>query len=123
MKSKRESLAPEAVKRTQSKWLNRCDLCGSFVSVIVGLKIPDPTKFDEYPTSFSYVCPECYEKFSNLKTEIENEAEKKLKELKSKMDPEDDEYEKVMNIMASGRMTTGRRKEVMKYIDKVLKNT
>ena len=116
----RKSLAPEYVKKAPSiKILHECTLCGEFVAEIVGLKIPDPTRFEEYPTSFSYVCSTCYEKFSNLRTQIIEEAEAKKKELESRMDPEDERYQKMKNIIASGRMTPKRREEIMKYLNEL----
>lgn len=116
----KKSLAPEDVKKAPSiKKLHECTLCGEFVAEIVGLKIPDPTRFEEYPTSFSYVCSACYEKFSNLRTQIIEEAEAKKKELESKMDPEDERYQKMKNIIASGRMTPKRREEIMKYLNEL----
>ena len=116
----RKSLAPEYVKKAPSiKKLHECTLCGEFVAEIVGLKIPDPTRFEEYPTSFSYVCSTCYEKFSNLRTQIIEEAEAKKKELESIMDPEDERYQKMKNIIASGRMTPKRREEIMKYLNEL----
>lgn len=116
----KKSLAPEEVKKSSSiKRLHECTLCGEFVAEIVGLKIPDPTRFEEYPTSFSYVCSTCYEKFSNLRTQITEEAEARRKELESKMDPEDERYQKMKNIIASGRMTPKRREEIMKYLNEL----
>ena len=118
--TKKKSLAPEDVKKAPSiKKLHECTLCGEFVAEIVGLKIPDPTRFEEYPTSFSYVCSTCYEKFSNLRTQIIEEAEAKKKELESRMDPEDERYQKMKNIIASGRMTPKRREEIMKYLNEL----
>ena len=115
----KKSLAPEDVKKSSSTRLHECTLCGEFVAEIVGLKIPDPTRFDEYPTSFSYVCPVCYEKFSNLRTQIIEEAEARKKELESKMDPDDERYQKMKNIIASGRITPKRRQEIMKYLNEL----
>lgn len=109
-------LVPEPVKKSSNKALHECSLCGDFVASIVGLKIPDPEKFDEYPTSFSYVCPVCYEKFANLKKEIIREAEERKKELESRMDPEDERYQKMKNVIASGRITPKRRQEIMEYL-------
>lgn len=118
--TKKKSLAPEDVKKAPSiKKLHECTLCGEFVAEIVGLKIPDPTRFEEYPTSFSYVCSTCYEKFSNLRTQITEEAEARRKELESRMDPEDERYQKMKNIIASGRMTPKRREEIMKYLNEL----
>lgn len=118
-----KSLAPKEVKKASTvRRLHECTLCGEFVAEIVGLKIPDPTRFEEYPTSFSYVCPVCYEKFSNLRTQIIQEAEEKKRELESRMDPDDERYEKMKNILASGRLTPKRRQEIMEYLNELVNN-
>lgn len=114
-----KSLAPAGVKKAQAKKLYECDLCSEFVVTVIGLKIPDPTSFAECPTSFSYVCSDCYNRFLELRTEIVEDAEKRKKELLKKLDQEGDEYEKMMNIIASGRMTTKRRQELMGILKKL----
>lgn len=117
--NRRKVSAKQPSKRVFSRKLRECNLCREFATEITGLKIPDPDKVDQHPASFSYVCPDCYRRFLDLRNEIVGEAERKKKELEDNMDPDERKYNKMKDILANGSMTSKNRQEIIKYLNEL----